>query len=259
MNSLPVIIIRPATEEGRRLWNLVLSLAVEFGPDREWSLIGGLMVQLYGFEHGDDLRATADIDVLGGARRPPRMTEAIAELLVERGAEVATPPRSNPELGYRFEFEGETIELLGPDGLRHDPKTIAGLRTFQAAGGSQALQRTEVVMVSLDGAEPNAVRRPNLLGAILIKARVVTKRREGKYASDRQDLIRLLGYVEDPRGLADGDNLKSSERKWLRNAEVAIDFDDGSLSELFPEETLVRARQAVRLLSQAGSAARATK
>jgi hypothetical protein len=192
-----VVTIRPATEDARRLWELALSLAEEFGADQEWSLIGGLMVQLHGFEHDDDPRATADIDVLGGARRTPKMIETMAELLVERGAEVATPPRSNPELGYRFEFEGEIIELLGPDGLRSDPKTTAGLSTFQAAGGTQALRRAEIVLVSLDGADPVAMRRLSLLGAILIKARVVTKRRDGKYPSDRQDLIRLLGYVED--------------------------------------------------------------
>ena len=245
------VVIRPPTEDARRIWSLVLSLAAEFGPDREWSLVGGLMVQLHGFEHDDDPRPTADIDVLGGARRPPRMTEQIAELLVERGAEIATPPRSNPDLGYRFEIEGETIELLGPDGLRCDPKTIAGLRTFQAAGGSQALRRTEIVLVSIDGAESVAVRRPSLLGAILIKARVVAKRRKGKYASDRQDLVRLLGYVDDPRGLADEEKLKSSEKRWLRDADTAIDFDDAALSVLFPEEALVRARQTVRLLAQA--------
>ena len=165
-----VIVLRPPTEDARRLWALVLSLSGEFGPDREWSLIGGLMVQLHGFEHDDYPRSTADIDLLGGAKRPPRMTEEIAALLLERGAEVVTPPRSDPKLGYRFEFEGETIELPGPDGLRHAPKTTAGLKTFGVEGGSQALHRTEVVLVSLDGEEPVAVRRPNLLGAILIKA-----------------------------------------------------------------------------------------
>jgi hypothetical protein len=143
---------------------MVLSLADKFGSDREWALVGGLMVQLHGFEHDDDPRPTADIDVLGAARRSPKMTETMAALLVGLGAELADPPRSDPKLGYRFEFEGETIELLGPDGLRADPKTTAGLKTFQAAGGTQALRRSEVVLVSLDEAEPVAVRRPNLLG-----------------------------------------------------------------------------------------------
>jgi hypothetical protein len=193
-------------------------LAGVFGPDREWTLIGGLMVQLHAFEREDEPRPTADIDLVGGAKRPPRMTEAMASLLVERGAEIAEPPRSSPELGYRFEIEGETVELLGPDGLRGDPKTISGLKTFQAAGGSQALRRTEVVLVSLDGGEPVAVRRPNLLGAILIKARVLVKKRERKYESDREDLVRLLTYVDEARALAAA--MSRKEPRWLRDAQA---------------------------------------
>jgi hypothetical protein len=241
-----VVVIPPLAEDGRRLWALLLSIAGEFGPDREWSLIGGLMVQLHAFEHDDGPRPTADIDLLGGAKRSPRMTETMASLLVERGAEIVEPPRSDPDFGYRFEFEGETVELLGPDGLRTDPKTIGGLTTFQVAGGSQALRRTEVVLVSLEGEEPIAVRRPNLLGAILIKARVAVKKREGKYESDRQDLVRLLTYVEDPRGLAA--DMSRNEPGWLRDAEAAIDFEDPVLSAQFPGESLDRARQALRLL-----------
>lgn len=156
MAGSQVVAIRPPTEEARRIWRLVLSLAEDFGADREWSLIGGLMVQLHGFEHDDDLRPTADIDLLGGAKRAPRMTEEMAELLVRRGAVVATPPRSNPELGYRFGFEGETIELLGPDGLRRDPKTVAGLRTFQAAGGTQAEDAEAQVPLGSSGPDSTA-------------------------------------------------------------------------------------------------------
>lgn len=251
------ILIHPPSEDARRLWQLVLSLAVEFGPDREWSLIGGLMVQLHGFENDDEPRATADIDLLGGAKRSPRMTETMAELLVERGAEVVDPPRSSPRLGYRFKFEGETIELLGPDGLRHDPRTIAGLKTFRIEGGSQALYRTEVVYVSLDGEKPVAVRRPNLLGAILIKASVVIKGRADKYSSDRQDLIRLLTYVEDPRAL--GVEMTRTEAKRLLRAETAVDFEDVGLTESFPPAMLQRVRQTLRLLVQASYSASSTK
>ena len=249
MDAPSVVIISPADEAVRRLWDLVLSLAEKFGAERDLSLVGGLMVQLHGFENDDDPRPTADIDVLGAARRSPKMTETMAALLVELGAEIADPPRLNPNLGYRFELEGETVELLGPDGLRADPTTIGGLKTLQVAGGTRALRRTEVVLVSLAGAEAVAVRRPNLLGAILLKARVLAKRRDGKFLSDRQDLVRLLGYVEDPRGLAA--DLSRSEQGWLRSVAEEIAFEDGSLTELFPEETLLRARQAFRLLTQA--------
>jgi hypothetical protein len=247
-DSPSIIHIDPVAPEAYRLWALALALAQALGTEREWSLIGGLMVQLHAFEHGDELRPTVDIDLLGAARKPPVMTEEIASLLVERGAEVAMPPRSNPEVGYRFEIDGEIVEILGPDGLKSDPNTLNGLTTIQVSGGTQALRRTKVVLVSLGDSSPVAVRRPNLLGAILIKARVVSKQRKEKFDSDRQDLIRLLSYIEDPRGLARDEELKSSERKWLRNIEGDLDFEDPTVAALFPVVALEQAQAAFRLL-----------
>jgi hypothetical protein len=176
------------------------------------------------------------------------MTEQIAALLNEKGAAVEMPPRSDPRLGYKFELDGEIVEVLGPDGLKNDPKTLGGLTTFQVSGGTQALRRTKAVLVSLGGAPPVAVRRPSLLGAILIKARVVAKRREEKFGSDREDLIRLLSYVEDPRGLAGDERLKSSEKRWLRDVEELLDFGDADVAALFSTAVLERAQQAFRLL-----------
>lgn len=132
--SPPIVRIEPVTPEANRLWSIALALASDLGAGSEWSLIGGLMVQLHGFEQEDDLRPTVDIDILGAARKPPAMTEQIASVLVENGAEVAMPPRSKPELGYRFRLDGEVVEILGPDGLRADPKTVGGLRTFRSPG-----------------------------------------------------------------------------------------------------------------------------
>ena len=248
-DSLREVRIDPVTPEAVRLWSMTLVLAADLGPDRDWSLIGGLMVQLHGFEHEDDLRPTVDIDILGAAKRQPSVTEQIAAILVEKGAEVATPPRSRPDVGYRFALEGEVIEILGPDGLRADPKTVGGLRTFGVSGGSQALSRTEPVLVRLEGTPPVVLRRPGILGAILIKARVVAKRRKEKFDSDRQDLVRLLTYVEDPRALARDEQLKPSERKWLRSISATLNFDDPLLAALFPGGRLERAKQAFRLLS----------
>jgi hypothetical protein len=226
-----------------------LDLAEAFGADMDWSLIGGLMVQLHGLQHDDDPRPTVDIDVLGDARRRPVMTERMAQILIDRGGEVAMPPRSNKKLGYRFEIDGEVVEILGPDGLTSDPKTVNGLTTFQVPGGRQALGRTEIVLVSLDGAPPRKLRRPNLLGAILIKARVVAKERREKFDSDRQDLIRLLSYVEDPRGLAAQEGLKDSEKKWLRKIEKKLDAADPTVAQLASPDVVERAHQALALLA----------
>ncbi len=241
----PVVNIDPPTAEAKRLWASALELARDFGADERWVLVGGLMVQLHAFERSRTSRLTADVDFLGDSRRRPSMTVRMAEVLKERGGEMAMPPVSNEDLGYRFEVDGSIVEILGSEGVRRDPKTLGRYTTFQVPGGTQALARSEVVGVSLDGGEPVQVRRPNLLGAILIKARVVKKQRD-KFESDRQDLIRLLTFVEDPRALTR--ELKGNERKWLREVESLLAFEDGALAALFTAEQLSAAEGAYRLL-----------
>lgn len=242
--------INAPTPDARERWAKVLELAEILGSETRWSLIGGLMVQLHGFELGSEARPTVDIDILGDSRQRPEATEQIAEAVVERGGEMAMPPMSNERLGFRFELDGETIEVLGPDGLRREPRTIGKHITFQVPGGTQALLRTETVPVSLDGERPVDVRRPSLLGAILIKSRVVAKRRERKHDSDRQDLIRLLSLVEDPRALVSWDGLKKSEKRWLRAIQALLDFGDTGLTDLFQPADVRSAAQAFRLLTR---------
>jgi hypothetical protein len=143
------------------------------------------------------------------------------------------------------DVDGSIIEILGSEGVREDPKTLGKHTTFQVPGGTQALARAEVVRVSLHGGEAVEIRRPSLLGAILIKARVVKTQRD-KFGSDRQDLIRLLSFVDDPRALAA--ELKGNERKWLREIGALLAFDDGGLADLFSAGELLAAEQAYRLL-----------
>jgi hypothetical protein len=244
----PVIQIVTPSEEARRLWEMATRLARELGKETRWAVIGGLMVQLHAFEHQSDSRLTDDIDLLGDSRQRPSMTRRIAKLLQSGGATMRTPPRSDSNLGYRFEADGAIVEVLGPDGVKTEPKTIGKHTTFEVPGGTQALNRSEVVMVSVEGGPAVAMRRPSLLGAILIKARAVAKQRKDKFDSDRQDLTLLLSLVDDPRMLAAKGELGKSERAWLRDIEAKIDFRDSALSELFPPETLTRAAQAYRLL-----------
>jgi hypothetical protein len=243
-----IISIDTPTDEARRLWEKAIDLARDFGEGTRWALVGGLMVQLHAFEHRSDSRPTSDIDVLGDSRQRPSMTQRIATILLKRGGKMSMPPRSNRDLGYQFNLDGQIIEVLGSEGVRTDPTTIGKYTTFQVPGGTQALNRTEVVMVSIDDQPAVAMRRPSLLGAILIKARVVAKERRDKFESDRQDLILLLSLIDDPRALATEDELKKTERKWLRNIERKLDFSDPAISALFPPEVLVRATQAFRLL-----------
>jgi hypothetical protein len=243
------VAVDPPTAEAKRLWGRLGKLAVAFGADGGWSLIGGLMVQLHAYEHGDESRPTTDIDILGDARNRPSMTEKLAQTLKDLGGDLHLPPRTDAKIGYRFEIEGEMVEVLGPDGLREYPRTLGTFETIMVDGGTQALRRTERVPVSIAGAEPVIVRRPTLLGAILIKARAMASAK-AKLAEHREDLIRLLTFVQDPRALADAGALSRSEQGWLRAIESDLAFDDPRLRELFSDTQLQRASQALALLSR---------
>jgi hypothetical protein len=118
------------------------------------------------------------------------MTGRIAALLQGYGAKMRMPPRSSKDLGYMFELDGAIVEVLGPDGVGANPKTIGRYTTFQVPGGTQALHRSEIVMVSVEGDPAVSMRRPSLLGAVLIKARAVAKGTEGK--------VRLRSPGPDP-------------------------------------------------------------
>jgi hypothetical protein len=85
------------------------------------------------------------------------------------------------------------------------------------------------------------LRRPTLLGAILIKARSLVVHRDPE--SQREDLLRLLSLVNDPRAIAP--ELRPTERKWMRRAETRLAFSEPA--NLDPG-TVRRARQAYRLL-----------
>jgi hypothetical protein len=222
----------------RRLWHGIGDLADRLPG--EWVLIGGLMVQLHAVEHGvTGVRVTRDIDVLGQAR-PPGSLRAIDEFLRREGFEPTLPDLDG--FAHRYERGGLVVDVLAPDGLNPPPELGGGVKAVGVPGGSQALKRSERVRISVDGKE-FTLRRPTLLGAILIKARSIMSHANPE--AQREDLLSLLALVRDPR--ATSAPLKTSERKWLREAEDRLDF--GAPTGL--EESTVRtARLTYRILTR---------
>jgi hypothetical protein len=203
-------------EASRRLWHAIGDLAGRLPG--EWVLIGGLMVQLHAFEHGmADVRPTRDIDLLAQAR-PPGALRAIDEFLRGEGFEATAPDLDG--FAHRYERGDLILDLLAPDGLSSPPELGGGVRAVGVPGGSQALNRSEVVSVSIDGKDFE-LRRPTLMGAILIKARSLMGHADPE--AQREDLLRLLALVDDPRAM--GADLKKTERRWLRQAEDRLTFD----------------------------------
>lgn len=232
MTAVVIDVEDPQTLE---LWTAVGEL-VDRLPG-EWVLIGGLMVQLLAFEHGiGSLRVTTDIDVLGEAR-PQGALMAISQALLADGFEAENPDPDG--YVYRYLRDRLVVDVLAPDGMK-PPAKLGGRKAIGVPGGTQALRRAETVTVTV-GDSVFSLRRPSLLGAILIKARSLQKHADPE--SQREDLLRLLAMIEDPRETAT--DLRSSERGWLREAEGRLDFEassslDGAMVD--------RAHQAYRIL-----------
>jgi hypothetical protein len=231
-----MIDIDPPDDESRRLWHGVGELAAVLPAD--WTLVGGLMVQLHALEHEvTDVRVTVDIDVLGQAR-PPGPLQAIDRALIDAGFEAHPPDPDN--YGFRYERAGLIVDVLAPDGIRPPPTLDGSRRAVGIPGRSQALARSETVTVRIDG-HSFEVRRPTLAGAILIKARALLTHLDPE--AQRQDLLRLLSLVADPRAMAA--DLKRPERGWLRKAERMLRFDERVGRD---DELVRRAQLAFRLL-----------
>jgi hypothetical protein len=74
--SVPVVTLDPADLLTCRVWHQALGLLGEL--ERDWTLVGGLMVQLHATRYGvGGIRPTVDIDVLADIRQRPSAIERI--------------------------------------------------------------------------------------------------------------------------------------------------------------------------------------
>jgi hypothetical protein len=191
------------------------------------------MVELHAFEHGRmPLRLSRDADALADARQRPNPVRRLAEILVSEGFEVEPEGFGH---GHAFRRESLEIDVLAPEELgprsRQLRMTIPPLHTVSIPGGRQALARSRSVDVEIDGTR-GSIPRPELVGAILLKARAVEV--DDAPTSQRSDLALLLSLVEEPdemRGL-----ISAAERRWLRRRSEMDDLDAECWRSLPPDD-----------------------
>lgn len=223
--------LTPAAAQG---WALMLQLHLAFPTT--CTLIGGQLTRLLAAEHGSELgRPTDDIDVLVNVRVQPGGTRAVASWLEIEGEFTAEIPSADG-IGHRFTKAAEpgpgrvVFDVLGPEGLgeRTDLSTNPGARTVQVPGSVPALARTSLVAVEVSdvrGARASgSVRRPDLLGALALKAAATTEIAvRSNRERDWQDAALLLTLVTDPLDFAE--QVLQPERRRLRH--LAPLFDRG--------------------------------
>jgi hypothetical protein len=112
-------------------------------------------------------------------------------------------------------------------------------------GGTQALQRTIPMRVVMDDGLRATVPVPTLLGALLIKARSLLVHQDPD--AQRQDLVALLSYVDDPLEMRD--QMRKTETTWLRRIEKPLNLGDPLLGRIYASDDIRRAQATYTLLA----------
>jgi hypothetical protein len=134
--DLPVASIRIELidPDAMELWRTVAKVAAVFGGDRRWCLVGGLMVALFAIEAQQAQRATTDIDFLADARARPSGTVWATQRLELLGATLLDPGATGDDHGFRFDIDGQIVDVLAPDGLGPSTATTRSPRGLRCSG-----------------------------------------------------------------------------------------------------------------------------
>jgi hypothetical protein len=222
--------LTPAAEQG---WGTLFDLGEV--DSNSWLLIGGQMMYLLATEGGAALpRPTDDVDVVVDVRARPGGTEWLAGWLGQQGFDL--DGISTDGIGHRFARQASpgpgrvVFDVLALEGLGERTRvfTKRPARTVQTPGSQQAFARSELVEVTVSGVlggpeRSGTVRRPNMLGALVIKAAATTIPVRSNPMRDWQDAALLLSLLQDP--VAASAECGPKDRKRLRMLLPLLDRD----------------------------------
>lgn len=190
-------------------------------PSDQWTLVGGLMVQLHATAAGLPVsRATTDVDMVlhieTEATTAPKMHHALRALgyEIEHSIDKDAP-------AHRFLRGNQQVDVMIADHTA--PRNItkmAGREPFQIEGGTQALQRTVNVAITGDDGVKTQLSIPNLHGVLVLKraAFMTDSRDRGRHLDDAAV---LCACIKDPYSIVEARH--GSDRKRFKALFAALE------------------------------------
>ena len=217
-----MIVLPAMPEEQTASWHALLELYDVLAQG--WTLIGGQLVHLHCAERGQfPERATNDADMVVDVRADPTILHTFTKALTDLGFRSAGISAEGRQ--HRWVRDKASIDVLLPEGIGERASVReggTGSPTLPTQGGTQALARSEVVAVTVDGRE-GFVRRPNLVGALVVKAAAHTNVGDHDLRRHRRDFLVLAGLIT--AGDFGNEELSKKDRQRLRGMLTAIDKD----------------------------------
>lgn len=189
-----------------------------------WTLVGGQLVHLHCAERSHTPeRATEDVDAVIDVRSDPDMLHTFTKTLERIG--FRADGVSADGVQHRWVRDEATMDVLLPEGIGERASSrrgVTGSPTISTQGGTQALQRTDVVDVTVSG-RAGRVRRPNLIGALVVKAAAHSNVGDTDPRRHRRDFLVLTQLIA-ARDFAQA-TLSRKDRQRLRSMIAAIEKD----------------------------------
>jgi hypothetical protein len=213
-----------------------------------WTLIGGQLVHLHCAERGQvPVRPTHDADTVVDVRADPAILHTFTSVLTDLGFRSAGITAEGHQHRW-VRGDDASIDVLLPEGVgvrASERRGVTGSPTLATEGGTQALQRSETVPVTVAGRD-GFVLRPNLVGALVAKAAAHTNPGDRDTRRHRRDFVALAGLIAASDFV--GEELNNTDRRRLRTIIAAIAADRELLLEM-PDATdaIVRLKVAAKL------------
>jgi len=181
----------PLSASQNASWLELLNFA-EIVPDN-WTLVGGQMVHLLAWERGEkNSRATTDVDTILDIKSDPEALLKVTRQLMAMGFQPVNSTGSKHQISWIKGDAHIDVMIARGAGIRAESRVgAAGATTIATAGGQEALDRSEKILVHL-GNRQAVINRPTIVGALIIKSEAALNTSDRNSLRHVQDLALLI-------------------------------------------------------------------